>query len=67
LRHRYFVKDGEWKPHRQLGMAVCGSLVLLLVLQSLGQLTVRDVVTLLAILSLGYVYVARSQFVLPRR
>ena len=67
VRLRYFVKDGEWKPHRHLGMAVCGSLVLLLVLQSLGQLTLRDVVTLVAIVALGYVYVARSRFVLPKR
>ena len=67
VRHRYFVKDGEWKPHRKLGMAICCCLVLLLVLQSLGQLTLRDVVTLVAIVALGYVYVARSRFVLPRQ
>lgn len=66
LRHRYLAKDGEWKPHRKLGMAICGSAVLCLVLQSLGQLTLRDVVTVAAILFLGYVYLGRSRFVLPR-
>ena len=66
LRARLFAKDGEWKPHRRLGMAVSGSLVLLIVLQSLGQLTIRDVVTVIAIILLGYMYLARSRFVLPK-
>lgn len=66
VRARYFVKDGEWKPHRQLGMAICGSAVLLLVLQSLGQLSLRDVVTVIGVIVLGYFYLARSRFVLPK-
>jgi len=66
LRHRYLTKDGEWKPHRRLGMAVCGSAVLCIILQSLGQLTARDVVTVAAILCLGYLYLGRSRFVLPK-
>jgi hypothetical protein len=67
VRARYFVKDGEWKPHRQLGMAICGSMVLLLVLQSLGQLSLRDVITLLAIVLLGYLYLTRSRFMLGKQ
>jgi hypothetical protein len=67
VRARYFVKDGEWKPHRHLGMAICGSMVLLLVLQSLGQLSLRDVITLLAIVLLGYLYLTRSRFMLGKQ
>jgi len=66
LRQRFLPKDGEWKPHRRLGMVLSGSAVLLVVLQSLGQLTLRDVITVLAILSLGYLYLGRSHFVLPK-
>ena len=66
LRLRYFVKDGEWKPHRHLGMVISGSIVLLVVLQSLGQLTLRDIVTVLGIISLGYLYLTRSRFVVPK-
>ena len=66
LRSRYFLRSSVWSPHPRLGMAVCGSFVLLVVLQSLGQLTIRDVVTVTAIVCLGYLYMARSRFVLAK-
>jgi hypothetical protein len=47
------------RSHRRLGLAVCTSVVLFLVLQSLGQLTLRDVITVAAIVFLGYVYIGR--------
>jgi len=46
---------------RRLRITVCGSLVLLIILQSLGQLTIRDVGTILAIAVLGYLYIGRSR------
>jgi len=45
----------------RLRVAVCGSLVLLIILQSLGQLTLRDMLTIGAIVVIGYLYVARSR------
>jgi NADH:ubiquinone oxidoreductase subunit 3 (subunit A) len=42
------------------GAALCGGLVLLLVLQSLGQLSLRDVLTVVAITVIGYVYAVRN-------
>lgn len=54
------------RPRSRLGMAVSASLVLLVVLQSLGQLTLRDVLTLAGIIALGYLYVARSRFMVPK-
>ncbi len=65
LRSRYFLFVTT-RRYNHLGMAVSGSLVLLLILQSLGQLTLRDIVTVVAIIALGYLYLARSRFVLPR-
>jgi len=62
-RIRYLVRG---RPHRRLGVVVCTCIVLLLVLQSLGQLTLRDVITLAAIVFLGYVYVGRVGFGLPK-
>jgi len=63
LRGRYLANKGATaKPHKHLGLAVCLSGTLLLVLQSLGQLTLRDVVTVVAIVILGYIYLARSRF-----
>ena len=50
---------------RRLGIGVCGTAVLLVVLQSLGQLTLRDVVTLAAIVVVGYLYLGRISFGLP--
>jgi len=53
---RYFARG---RPHKHLGISVCASVMLLLVLQSLGQLTLRDVITVAAIASIGYVYLGR--------
>jgi len=53
-------------PHKHLGAVLCVGVVLLIVLQSLGQLTLRDVITLIAVISLGYLYLARSQFSAPK-
>lgn len=55
------------RTHRRLGMAVCLSAVFLLLLQSLGQLTLRDVVTVMILVVLGYLYFGRASFGLPRR
>lgn len=65
LRVRYFARQ-TWQPSRRLGVAVCLTGVLLMVLQSLGQLTLRDVLTILALLLLGYAYVARNVSRAPR-
>lgn len=67
IRARYFILNSTQSPHNRLGMAISGSLVLLLILQSLGQLTLRDVVTVVAIISLGYLYLTRSHFVVSKR
>ncbi len=64
---RYFPTDKTRKPRNHLGMALCASGVLLLVLQSLGQLTVRDVVTVVASVVLGYLYLTRSSFMVQNR
>ena len=48
------------RPRRRLGAVVCLSIVLLLALQSLGQLSLRDVITVVAIAAVGYVYLVRS-------
>ena len=66
LRMRFFTKQ-TWQPSRRLGLSLCLSTVLLLVLQSLGQLTFRDVITVLAIVVLGYVYMARNLSNAPKR
>lgn len=62
LRIRFLLHAESGNMHRQLGFAICMSAVLLLILQSLGQLSTRDVVTLVAIVSLGYVYLVRNKF-----
>jgi hypothetical protein len=68
IRRRYLSRKGdEARPHRRLGLAVSLSATLLLVLQSLGQLTLRDVLTVAAIIILGYLYVSRSPFDVPHR
>ena len=54
------------KPHKRLGVVLCACAVLLLVLQSLGQLTLRDVITVAAIVFLGYIYVSRVNLGLPK-
>lgn len=45
----------------RLRVTVCGSVVLLMVMQSLGQLMVRDMLTILAIVTIGYLYLGRSR------
>ena len=67
LRARYFGKNGEFAPRKRLAIGVPLTGVLLIVLQSLGQLTLKDVLTVVAILILGYLYLGRSQFVPPKR
>jgi len=57
LKIRYSARG---RPHPRLGIAVCVSIVLLLVLQSVGQLTVRDVVIVAALVGLGYLYMGRT-------
>ncbi len=53
------------KRHSKVGAVFAGALVMLLVLQSLGQLTIRDVLTLAAIVVLGYLYLHRTRFNIP--
>jgi hypothetical protein len=62
-RIRYLARG---KAHKRLGLVVSVCAVLLLVLQSLGQLTLRDVITVAAIVFLGYVYMGRANFGLPK-
>lgn len=57
---------GRPRSSKRLGAVVCISVVLLLVLQSLGQLTLRDVITVAAIVSVGYLYVGRMKFGVPK-
>jgi len=59
LRAR-FSANNTGPPSKRLGVAICTTAVFLIVLQSLGQLTLRDVITILTIVLLGYAYVARN-------
>ena len=61
LRLRYILADPERSPGRRVAVVVCLSVVLLAVLESLGQLTVRDISTIGAIFILGYLYIARNR------
>jgi hypothetical protein len=61
IRNRFFIKSNDFLPKRRLGIVLCLSSVLLIVLQSLGQLTFRDVITVFAIVMLGYLYFARNR------
>jgi len=63
---RYVSRESPANLHRYLGFVLCAGCVLLLVLQSLGQLTVRDVVTLVAVMILSYLYLVRNRFTLPK-
>lgn len=67
LHGRYFVKEGKQKQHKSLGRTVSICVVMLLILQSLGQLTLRDVLTVFAIVVIGYLYLGRSRFVIHKR
>lgn len=56
--------------HKRLGLFLSIGSVLLIVLQSLGQLTIRDVITVSVLFVLGYAYFTRAGFVIaqtPRR
>jgi hypothetical protein len=55
------------RRHNHLGAVVCASIVLLLLLQSIGQLSIRDVITFVAIIVVGYLYVGRAKLDLLRR
>jgi O-antigen ligase len=62
LKRRFYDKNNDPQaPRRRLRLALCLSTVLLIILQSLGQLTLKDVVTLLAIVALGYFFLARNR------
>jgi len=58
---RHLTGKRGYPGSRRLRLTVCGGLVLVLVLQSLGQLTVRDFCTIVAIAALGYLYIGRSR------
>ena len=60
VRVKYF--SGA-RGSRRLGAVICLSTVLMLVLQSLGQLALRDVITVAAILCVGYLYMGRLSIV----
>ena len=62
LGGRYYNRSGTKNWNKRLGLVFCISAVLLIVLQSLGQLTARDVIMLTMVVVLGYLYLTRSQF-----
>jgi hypothetical protein len=66
MRIRFTAKETGPSTGR-LGVAICMTTVFLIILQSLGQLTVRDVLTILAIVLIGYAYVARNLARTPNR
>ena len=66
ILRRFGMRYTRRERHRHLGVAVCTSVVLLLVLQSLGQLTLRDVMTVAAIVIIGYTYLGRIRLGLPQ-
>jgi hypothetical protein len=57
---RRIVGQRGYAGSPRLRITICGSIVLILVLQSLGQLTLRDLITIIAIAVIGYVYIGRS-------
>lgn len=57
LKIRYSARG---RPHPRLGAGMCVSIVLLLVLQSLGQLSLRDIVIVAALAALSYLYMAHA-------
>lgn len=52
---------GRSPKGERLGIIACISVVLLLILQSLGQLTLRDSLTVIALATIGYLYIIRSR------
>lgn len=67
LQARYTLTGVESNTSRQMGVVVCLSIVLMTILQSLGQLTIRDVITIGAIFVIGYLYIARNRDSPPKR
>jgi phosphoglycerol transferase MdoB-like AlkP superfamily enzyme len=67
LRARYRLTVAEPTAGRRFGVVVCLSIVLMTILQSLGQLTVRDVATIGAIFVIGYLYIARNRVSPPKQ
>lgn len=67
LHGRFLAKEGKNREHKNLGRTISLCIVLLLILQSLGQLTLRDVLTVFAIVIIGYLYLARSRFVISKK
>lgn len=59
---QYVAKNSLKKGSKRFARIVCASMTLLLVLQSLGQLTFRDIATVLLIGVVGYLYVARNRY-----
>jgi O-antigen ligase len=60
---RYGLRGGQSLAGRKrLGVTISISLVLLLVLQSLGQLTLKDAATVGALALIGYLYIGRGLF-----
>ena len=62
LFRTYLVKSNHKPRLRHFGAVLSASFIVVVVLQSLRQLTVKDVITLFAILAIGYLYVARNRY-----
>lgn len=54
-------KEHSDRPMRQLGKLVSLFICFLAILSSLGQLVVRDVITLFLLFAVGYFYIVRSR------
>ena len=59
LRHSFGQRGYEGS--RRLRFTICGAIVVMIIMQSLGQLTVRDFFTMMAIGAIGYLYIGRSR------
>ena len=55
-----YRRQGVVRGRSRLKSVTCLCIVLLLVLQSLGQLTLRDSITVAALATVGYLYFVRS-------
>ncbi len=66
-RNRLLLGREVHTVHRSLGLTLSLCAVLLLVLQSLGQLTARDVLTVAGAVALGHFYLKRNKFTLSDR
>jgi uncharacterized membrane protein YfhO len=52
---------GRSPKSERLGFISCICIVLLVILQSLGQLTLRDSLTVVALATIGYLYILRAR------